>query len=263
MSRMLTFLHDGWACARTLARAGRRADALANLTRLLAAPDLPAPVAADARRLAAEVCLDLLRFAAARRHLRAALALEPASADTHALVGRSFEDDPLGEDGRAARWYAKAMRLAPGVAKHAAAFGRAAVRCGRVKRGLKALRTAAAIAPGNAAVVRVLVDGFLETGRVDDARGVVRKARFLRAAGRELDRLEARIRFEAARRGQTKQRKTQDATPATDGDFASLPFVRLVGADARPAIPGVIRHDFGSHPRPHVHRLRANRADRN
>src|SRR5438067_2363662 len=53
MSRTLTLIHAGWASVKALARDGRRRDALTQVERLLACPDLPVPVAADAHRVTA------------------------------------------------------------------------------------------------------------------------------------------------------------------------------------------------------------------
>ena len=102
MSRTLTLTHAGWTAARALAQAGRRADALAQLGRLLARPDLTAPVAADARRLAGELELDGGNYAAARRHLRAAAGLEPTHARTQYTLGVAHDRDPHGDVRRAA-----------------------------------------------------------------------------------------------------------------------------------------------------------------
>jgi Flp pilus assembly protein TadD len=128
MSRTLTILHSGWASARALARGGRRTDALSLIERLLSRPDVPAVLATDARRLAGELELTAERYAAARRHLRAAAALEPAHAATHYRLGLAHERDPHGDDRRAAVRFKRASELEPGNALYRAAFGRAAVR---------------------------------------------------------------------------------------------------------------------------------------
>src|SRR5687767_2010297 len=103
MSRMLTLNDAAWASARNLAESGRRADALAILTPLLARPGLPAGLAAKAHRLAAALHLRGDRYPAARRHLFAAAKAEPGNADTQYQLGIAFEDDPYGCDERAAR----------------------------------------------------------------------------------------------------------------------------------------------------------------
>jgi Flp pilus assembly protein TadD len=256
---MLTLLESGWAFARALARAGRRTDALALLGRLLGRPDLPAAVAADARRLAGELELEAERYAAARRHLRAAAALEPTHAGTHYRLGLAYERDPHGDDRRAAARFKKASDLEPANPLYRAAFGRAAVRCDAVKTGVRALLVAADAAPGNVPMLRVVVGGLIEAGKPAAARKVVEQARFLCPENRELHAIRERVRFEVARQRQQNERSKQDAPFATEGEFVLLPFVRVVGGPDRPATGGVIRRDPGSKPRPHIARLRADR----
>ena len=76
MSMMLALIQAGWSSIRSSVEQGRRTDALDRLRRLLARPDVPAAVAADAHRLAGELLIDVERYFEARRHLRAAAALD-------------------------------------------------------------------------------------------------------------------------------------------------------------------------------------------
>lgn len=262
MSRMLTVIHAGWATAKALARTGRRRDALDHLTRLLARPDLPGPVAADGHRLAAEILIDAEHYATARRHLRAAAALEPGHARTQYLLGLAYETDPHGDDRRAALRFREASRLEPQNAAYQAAFGRAAVRSNRVKTGVRELLAAAAAAPDKLSVLRVVVGGLVEAGRVMAARRVLIKARFLCPGSREVMGLWERLRFDTARAGQRRPAREQDARIARDGDFRLLPFVRVVGSGAgRQTVAGTIRRDAFSVQRPHIARMRSSRAD--
>src|SRR5205085_8192010 len=109
----LTLIDAAWASARDAAGAGRRVDARAILRVLLARADLPPGTAAKAHRLAAALDLHADRYAAARRHLRAAAKFEPGNADTHYQLGVAFEDDPHGCDERAARRFRRAVKLDP------------------------------------------------------------------------------------------------------------------------------------------------------
>jgi len=247
MSRMLTFTQDGWSVAKRFARIGRRIEALKHLNRLLVCPDLPVGIAGEARRLAAEIELERQRFGAARRHLKAALGLEPNEAEIYYLIGRSFEEDPEGADERALRWYRKALSLSPSSAHYSAALGRAAIRCNHVTFGTTHLSKAAEEAAGDLTVIRIVVEGFLEAGNTGEARRVITRSRFL-CPGRVLDQLDQRTRFEDARRS---QRRKQEAPIATDGEVRSLPFLRVVG--------GSVRRDMGSRPTPHLQRLRFDR----
>jgi Flp pilus assembly protein TadD len=260
MSRTLTLLDAGWESVRSSAAHGRRADALTRTTRLLARPDLPASVAAEAHRLAGELLTEAHRYSEARRHLRAAAALEPSCARTFHLWGLAHELDPHGCDRRAAVCFRHAAKLEPNSATYRAAFGRAAVRCGRTKTGTRALVAAADTAPADVAVMRVVIDGLLEAGQVKTATRVLTRTRFLTPGNRELATLGERVKFEAARRGQREFRRAarhrQDAELATDGGRAALPFVRVV------AEGGTVRRDVISLPRPHFPRLMVRKADR-
>ncbi len=274
MSRTLTLVGAGWESVRATAERGQRADALSRLTRLLARPDVPAARAAEGHRFAGELALGLGRHATARRHLRAAAALEPAHAGTHHLAGRAWEEDPDGCDRKAAIRYRTAAKLDAANPLYRAAFGRAAARCGKVKFGCREMLAATEQVPGDAAVVRVVVNGLLEVGRAAAARQVLLTARFLRPGNTELAALWERVRFETARQAQRKTGKAtktrenaryaQDAQFATDGDRATLPFVRLAHdtGPSKGGEDGAVRRDAASFPRPHLARLRARKADR-
>ena len=250
MSRTLSLVHGGLTAARELARRGRRAEALTRLRQLLATADVPPATAAEAHRLAAELLIDRDRFGAARRHLRAALGLEPNCAAAFYLAGLASERDPAGNDRRAAVRFRRASELEPTNANYRAAFGRALVRANLVNAGTRELEAAAQTA--DLTVLRVAVDGLLEGGRTAAARRVVQKARFLRPACASVAGLWNRVRFEAARQSQRSHRGAQDAHAAREGR-PLLPFLRVVGASE------AWRGDVVSVPRPHLARLRATR----
>ena len=281
MSGTLTLIDAGWESVRTTAQRGQRTIALTRLTRLLARPDVPSILAIEGHRLAGELALALCRYAAARRHLRAAAALDPTHAGTQNLAGQSWEEDPDGCDRRAAICFKKATKLDGANPLYRAAFGRAAARCGKVKLGTREMLAATELAAGDLEVVRVVVHGLLEAGKAAEARQVIAKARFLRPGNAELTALWERVKFDTARLAQRKMAKTekaektrenaryaQDAQFATEGDRVTLPFVRLADdtdsskADTKGAGSGTVRHDAASFPRPHLARLRARKADR-
>ncbi len=268
MSRMLTLIDAGWEAIVSLATSGNRRLALARVESLLARRDLPVARAAAARRLAGELCLDADHFEAARRHLRVAAVLEP-TARTFYLRGLAYERDPHGCDRKAARAFRRAVRLEPQNPLYRAAYGRATVRCGRLKAGVRDLLAAAEAAPADAAVTRLVVEGLLCGGRLAAARRVLQRCRFLRPADRDLAGLWDRLRFEAARRHQAEQGRTtrhrQDAGFATDGGRVVLPLVRVV-ADRPPRPPSPdrseVRRQVLSFPRPYFWGRGVRRADR-
>jgi tetratricopeptide (TPR) repeat protein len=263
MSRKLTLIDAGWESVKAFAARSHRGDAVTRVEKLLSRPDLPAPVAADARRLVAELLSNAEKYPEARRHLSAAAELEPGHAHTQYLLGVAHADDPLGEPRKAAARFRKAAELDPANPLYRAAYGRAAVRCDRPKAGVKALLAAADAAGDDVTVVRVVVEGLLEAGKNAKARRVVAKAMFLCPANRELKTLRDRATFAAAASRQRHTRRAQDAQFARDGGVAVLPFIRVVRpTDGTPAGGGTIRRDLVSKPQPHFPRLRVTRADR-
>ena len=267
MSRTLTLIPTGFDAICAAAASGRKAAALAGLDTLLARPDVPAALVLEGHRLAGALALDLGRFTAARRHLRTAAALVPTDAETRHFMGRAWEEDPDGCDRRAALCYRKATTLESANPLYRAAFGRAAARCGKLRRGIREMLAAADQAPGAVEVVRVVVGGLLEMGKPGAARRVLTKAQFLRPNHPELATLAARTKFESARlvqkqaaKGREDTRFAQDAQLAKDGDRVVLPFVRIAdGTGSTGESRGTVRTDTLSFPRPHLGRLHAGR----
>jgi tetratricopeptide (TPR) repeat protein len=268
---MLTLIGAGWGSVRSSAKHGTRTETLTRLLNLLARPDLPTSVACQAHRLAGELLLESELYAKARRHLRIAAELQDTHAETYYLWALAHEHDPLGSDRLAAKRFRKACELEPTNANYRAAFGRAAIRCGSLKRGRTELLEAARLAPGKLAVIRVVVAGLIEAGRLTDARRVLNQARFLcfgTVEERELNVWLERVRFESARYEQRETtRHRQDAEFAMDGGRVVLPLIRIVqesavDASSDSAEDRAIRADLISFPRPHFPRFRLRRADR-
>jgi hypothetical protein len=268
MSRTLALIGAGWASVRSSAKHGQRSDTLNRLRCLLARPDLPAPVASEAHRLAGDLLVETGQYREARRHLRLAAGDALAEAKVFYLWGLAFERDPHGCDRHAARLFRKASKLEPANATYRAAFGRAAVRCGRFKVGVRELLLAATATPGDLGVIRVVTEGLIEAGQLSAAESILQKARFLcfeSGKDRELAKMSERVRYEFARQEQKEtKRHRQDAELATDGGRLVLPFVR-VRSSSMTRVPGSpkghVRRDVVSLPKPHFPRLRVRRAD--
>lgn len=263
MSRMLRLLDAGIASLQSLAAHRHRPDALAQIRRWLVHPNLPAPVAAEAHRLAGELLTDSERYPEARRHFRAAAAIAPNHGRTFYLWGLAHEKDPHGCDRRAALRFREALRHEPTNALYRAAFGRAAVRCKRTRIGVRELLAAANAAPGDIAVLRMATDGLLLAGRFAAAQRMLNRARFLRPTDRQLKMLEERVRFEKTRHEQGRTtRHRHGAELAMDGGRVVLPFVRVARQQESRLPVNPTRRDVVSLPRPHLPRLRVRRADR-
>jgi Flp pilus assembly protein TadD len=239
MSMTLTLTDAAWASARSLATAGRRADALAILTPLLSRPDLSPTFAAKAHRLAAGLHRDADRYGKARKHLKAAAKLEPGNADTRAELAACCEDDPYGCDRRAARWYRSALKLDSTNADYRAGLARSLARTGKDRAAKKHLLAAVETAPTSISVLTVAVEACREMKKSQLAWRLVCKARFLAPADAAIRQLWQRAKFDLA----AGRQRTSGARV--------LPFVRLVGEDGRS-----VRRDFGSVAGPHVGKLR-------
>jgi hypothetical protein len=269
MSRTLSLIGAGWDSVRSMAAHGQRKDVLIRLRCLLARPDLPTSVACEAHRMAGDLLVQAERYREARHHFHAAVALAPSHAQTYYQWGLAFEQDPHGCDRLAALKFGKASKLEPDNPMYRAAFGRAAVRCERKKPGIRELLAAAAIAPGDIAVIRVVTEGLIEAGQLNTASRVLDKARFRCfeiTKDRELVALMERLRFEITRCAQRETRRhRQDAGFAKDGGRLVIPFIRKVkqsGGGTGAANHGKTRRDVVSLPKPHFPRLRIRRADR-
>jgi Flp pilus assembly protein TadD len=193
---------------------------------------------------AAALAASLGHYADARRHLRAAARLAPADATARFRLGQSYELDPFGSDELAARHYRAAVKRDRTNPTYRAAYGRAAVRAGDMLTGVKALVRAAKLAPADAAVLTVVVDGLLAAGRVRTAHRIVSRARFLSRHTATVAALWARVRFHEAR-----------VTQETYRPAAVLPFVRVIAERVRPADGRIVRADGPSRPRPHLGRV--------
>ncbi|MFO0804912.1 MAG: hypothetical protein U0791_17530 [Gemmataceae bacterium] len=262
MSPRLALVPGSMEVARRFARQGRTSDARRQSLRLLRRTDLTVAEAADAHRVLGDIELDTEHHAKARRHFRASLALEPSHARTWFQAGLACERDPHGDDRRAARCYRKAMTLAEQNFTYRAAFGRAAIRCDHVKRGVRELLKCTEAALKDASLLEVVVEGLLEAGRTTAANRIVMQARFSCPGASGIRRLQDRVRYESARRGQRRASSTQDAGPDTDVGGRLLPFLRIARSEAGGTTPAAtVRSDVASFPRPHLPRLRS-RTDR-
>ncbi len=262
MSRMLNLIGAGWDSVLSSAAHGRGTETLKQLRCLLAHPELPSSVACKAYRMAGELSIEAEQYSRARRYFRSAAGIAPSNPETYHLWGLAYECDPHGCDRHAARLFRKASLLEPENPKYRAAFGRAAVRSGSIKRGVRELMAAASAARGEVAVIRVITQGLIEAGRFKDARAVLNKARFLcfqTGKGKELETLMELVRFEFARSAQREiTRHRLDADYAMDGGRVVLPFVRIADSTRKPtksAGNGSQRRDVVSLPRPHFPQL--------
>ena len=249
MSRMLSLLDAGLATAAHQFRTGRTASAAATLDQLRGGAGGPA-AAVRVLRAAAVVAASAEKYRRARKLLNEAIALDPTDAGLWFEMGRAYEDDPHGDDRKAARRYKKAAQLNANEPKYKAALGRAMVRINEVGSGVRVLCRAADAAPTDAEVLGVVAEGLREAGRAELAFKLLSKARFLAPTDRGIEHLWARAKFDMlAERQHGTHGKTHPA---------SIPMLRVFN-DA-PVLQKT-RTDRHHTPAPHIARLRAFRSD--
>ncbi len=267
MSRMLTLLDAAWSSIQFAAAQDRPRDTLEQLNRFLKRQDLPSLRAAEAHQLAGELHLASERYGTARRHLNAAAKLGPGQATTYFLWALAYERDPNGCDRRAFLLIRRAYRLEPGNRIYRCHYGRAAIRTGQMRIGIRAILGSVETNPGDLTVLRIAILGLIEAGRLRTARRLLTQARFLCPGSFDLVPLWGQLRFAMAhreQRGTTRHR--QDAEFAKDGGRVILPFLRAVGTETleHELIQDAhqIRHDVYSISKPHFPRLSVQKADR-
>lgn len=248
MSRMLSLSFHAWNHARQAIKDGRSADALRWLAQVTTAAELTSDDLAEAHRFTAGLLLAKMRFAKARKHLRAADGLQPDAAATHFQMGLALEGDPYGCDRRAAAAFRRATKLDPNDAVAWAHLARAAVRSRRDAVAKAAVRRAVKLAPTDAHVLSLVLEALRESGRLSLAVRIVTKARFLAPRDAGVVAVWNRVRFELARAEQHASR-----TPKMTTSPHVLPFVRIVDATGHKKI---VRRDVASSPTPHVMRMR-------
>jgi Tfp pilus assembly protein PilF len=205
---------------------GRGRDALRILGRLTRLRELPTEVAEETHARLAEIRLAHGQYRRARRHVAAALAYDPASPRYHHLMATALEQDELAEPLRAAKFYRRALRLDPEQPRCQAEYGLLALRLGDTGDGLAALRRAAELAPDDADVLGMVVEGLCGEGCAEEARGLLLAARFRNGRDVRFQRLWNDLRFRQLHEEQEAARRACPASADTEAAAVVLPFVR-------------------------------------
>jgi tetratricopeptide (TPR) repeat protein len=251
MPHLLNLADRLLAHATTHLQAGNGSQAQALLQQLLRFDHLPAATLRTAHELLAEALEGMKRFPQARRHLHAALALAPETADLHYRLGQLYEmDEQQGDLRRALRCYRQAVALMAEDAAYQHALGRVLFLLGKKKSGLAALAKAVELAPTNVAYLREQALRLVEAGKPQAARRLVQTARFQAGNDPALAQLAEEIGFRIAHQQQSRR---ASAVPSRN----VLPFRRLTLAARTEREEGVIlRIDRPSQAKPHLPRPR-------
>jgi Tfp pilus assembly protein PilF len=178
MSKTLNFVERLWALGRKYCDLGLDAAATRILTRLTGLQDLPADIAHEIQERLAELFLKRQKYTCARRHLAAALALQPDNPRYHHRLASVLEEDPKGDPKRALLHYRRAARLDPDNGDILCDLGLFALEQGERTEGLEALRRAFERSPDDPSVVSKVAEGLRQQNEIDEARSVLRTALF-------------------------------------------------------------------------------------
>jgi tetratricopeptide (TPR) repeat protein len=232
---------------------GRSVEARRRLNKLLGFPDVTVPQRVEAHRLLADIHVDGQCYRKARRHLLAALGLQPNCPETHYRLAVTLDLDPEVEPKKAGKHFRKALELKPDEARYWSGYGQICLRIGREKAAYGAFIAAADLAPMDVAIIDEIADGLCFLGKEEDARSVLIAARFRLGHDSELEQLWNRFRFLQLHRDQQAARRRK---ALAEGEAVVLPFVpnnepRETTVDE----PVILRHDRFSTPKPHATRL--------
>jgi tetratricopeptide (TPR) repeat protein len=235
--------------------AGRLVEASRVLKRLASFRDQPAAIAEETHSRLANIFLLLRDFKQARRHLTAVLFFRPSHAPYYYQLATALHHDTQADPARAVRYYRQALRLDPDQPRWWADFGRLLLQIGRTQKGVVALRKAVRLDDGDPVIVARLVEGLCLADRPNEARRILRDARFRHPRDPRFRKLWNDFQFSQIQESQTE--------PPPVNEPVILPFVRrasLPVSDTQSPSPGkIVRIDQASKPAPHLPAWRADK----
>ena len=240
MSRTLNLVEHLAAQGRKYQEHGLLPQARQTWNKLIGLRDLPGPLAEEAQKRLAEIHLERRHYARARRSLTCALTHQPDNPHYHFLMATAIEADDRCDPEKALTHYRQAVHLTPGNTKYLCSLGLLALDLGYVEEGLVCLRRALSLAPDDFEVISKVVEGLQEE-KPEEAKEILRLARFRHARDSRFTKLWSDFHFHCLRVQQERKRKN---IPEQDGPTL-LPFIRV---ETGPKV----RRDSPSRPvRPH------------
>lgn len=240
MSRTLPLVESLLALARNFQHVGRDREAIDLFRRLTTFRELTPAVAEEVHSRLAELHGKRANFRKARRHLTAALTLQPLNADYHHRLALLIESDSDASLDRAGYHYRQAVRHARDSAAYWTDYGVYLLDTGEQRRGAKALARAFRLAGDDAALVGEIADALRQAGLWRRAGRIVQLALFRNAGDRRFRDLWQRHQFALLHKDQRRRQpaRTKEALQAL------LPFVRLEGVRPQATLGGkTIRFD--------------------
>jgi tetratricopeptide (TPR) repeat protein len=225
-------------------RLGRDQEALKAFVKLTRLPEVDREIAEEAQAGLADIYFRRNKFKQARRHLHIALTRDPRCARYHHLLAVTLEEeDPV----RAAKHYARAVKLAPNVAEYRCDYGLCLFAMAEAPEGLKQLAKAVELDPDCVDYVRHHAMSLIEADKPDLARRTVLAALFRNPREPRLKGLWQELRFREAQQTQQRVRLAR----RFDGDAPMLlPFRPVPEAAGRQAVreaAAIVRMDGPGH----------------
>lgn len=223
------------AMGRELHEQGRGRDALKLFTRLVTFRDLTPAVSEEAHSRLAELLLAEKQYKAARRHLSVLMCYRPGEAKYFYQFALALHRDTKADPNRAVKYYQTALDIDPAQPRRWASYGKLLIDLGRTPEAVAALQQAYELAPGDAVVVGRYVEALCLDERADDARRILRLARFAHPRDARFRKLWNDFQY---RRIADEQGRPRADEPVL------LPFVRRAAIVAGPRpTPGIIKLD--------------------
>lgn len=223
MGQTLNLVAALLATARDLQAAGRNQAAIDLLQRLLNFRQLTHEVAEEVHHRLADLYAELEQYKKARRHLTIALTFRPQHAAYHHRMGIWIESDPDAGIGRAGQYYRRAVRSEPDNAEYWTDYGSYLLNAGRMRSGRAALRRAFKLASHDVEMVARIAGALRDADLWDDARRLLRLARFQRPRERRFRALWQQHQF--AQLCAEQQSRAEAAVARTDVRPMVVPFV--------------------------------------
>jgi Tfp pilus assembly protein PilF len=224
MSRTLNLMERLLARGRRLGQVGAGDAAQRTFARLADFRRLPQDVASEVQLRLGELSLRSHDFASARRHLAAVLVADPDHARGHYLMALAASAGQDRQPERALRHFRRSLQLQPNHPWRLTAYGLAALRAGKTRTALRALRRAFELRMDDPRHVSRIVEGLDGANCWSEAKELARRALFRHPRDARLRLLWDCLRFRAARRAQERER--HDASQAASETPVLLPFVR-------------------------------------
>lgn len=220
--RTLNLVDQLLARGRRLHEMGLFPQAVRLLHKITTLQQLPVAAAEEIQSLLADIQFRQGQFHRARRHLRAALAHQPVSADYHHRLALATDEDPQGNADQALTQYRRCLKLDPKNPHYWCDFGFALLNNEDAEGGLKALRKANRLAPDDPEILALVVRGLNGEGGEAEACQLLRAARFRNPRDGRFCSLWQRFQFDLL---WERQQKTPPLPPAAeDKRQAVLPF---------------------------------------